>query len=102
MLSFTRSVNAFLDAAEAGRPGIWNIGAGVEASVLDLARIISGGRPFPPAAVRVDAAGRTGAQRPRNRPGSVLPGLEPSTSLADGIAKVYRWVEAGPPDRASC
>jgi nucleoside-diphosphate-sugar epimerase len=33
-------VRAFLAAANADRPGIWNIGTGTETSVLDLVRII--------------------------------------------------------------
>ena len=36
-------VRAFLAAADTGRPGSWNIGTGVETSVLDLVRIIAAG-----------------------------------------------------------
>jgi len=42
------TVSAFLAAADAGRPGTWNIGTGVEVSVLDIVAII--GPPVRPAA----------------------------------------------------
>ena len=42
-------VRAFLAAADTGQPGNWNIGTGVETSVLDLVQIIAGG-VRPPAA----------------------------------------------------
>src|ERR1700685_2936923 len=43
-------VAAFLAAADQGRPGIWNIGTGIEVTVLDLARLIgeaAGAAPGP-------------------------------------------------------
>lgn len=96
-------VNAFLAAADAGRPGIWNIGTGLEVSVLDLVRIISKVAGFPIS--------------PKFRPprtGELLRstlavgraerdlGWRARTGLADGIGKVYRWIEAGANDRAGC
>ena len=43
-------VDAFLAAVDCGISGTWNIGTGIEVSVLDLAAIISeiSGRPFDP------------------------------------------------------
>jgi UDP-glucose 4-epimerase len=97
------TVSAFLAAADAGRPGTWNIGTGTESSVLDIVGIIR------------DVAGR--AVQPRFSParqGELLRsalavgratqdlGWRAQTPLADGIAVVYRWIEAGAHDRAGC
>src|SRR5258706_9939992 len=41
------AVSAFLAAADAGRPGTWNIGTGVEVSVLDIVGIIGEGAGHP-------------------------------------------------------
>ena len=93
-------VTAFLAAADTGRPGTWNIGTGTETSVLDLAMTIG------------QAAGRAvepefASQRPGELPRSALAvelarrdlGWSPNTALADGVRNVYRWIEAGTPDR---
>ena len=92
---------AFLAAAEAGRPGSWNIGTGIETTVLDLAALIG------------EAAGRAvepefAPPRPGELPRSALAvelagrdlGWSAATSLADGVRAVYRWIESGTPDRA--
>jgi UDP-glucose 4-epimerase len=94
-------VRAFLAAADADRPGIWNVGTGTETSVLDLVRIIGGiaGRPLRP---------RLCPPRPGELARSVLDvsradrelGWRASASLAQGIDAVYRWIEAGASDRA--
>src|SRR5260370_7724619 len=48
------AVGAFLAAADQGRPGIWNVGTGVEVPVLALAALIRDAAPprldppFPP------------------------------------------------------
>jgi UDP-glucose 4-epimerase len=94
-------VRAFLAAADADRPGIWNIGTGTETSVLDLVRIIGeiAGRPLQP---------RLCPPRPGELARSVLDvsratrelGWRASVSLAQGIEAVYRWIEAGASDRA--
>lgn len=94
-------VAAFLAAADVNRPGTWNVGTGVETSVLDLVRIIADvtARPMQPK-FRPARAGEL--------PRSVLAvsqaaedlGWRAETRLADGISKVYRWIEAGEPDRA--
>jgi UDP-glucose 4-epimerase len=96
------AVAAFLAVADQGRPGTWNFGTGVETSVRDLARLIG------------NAAGRaTEPQFAPARPGelqrSVLAaeraqrdlGWKPAVALTDGIQRVYRWIEAGAPDRAA-
>ena len=94
-------VTAFLAAADAGRPGTWNIGTGIETTVLDLAATIG------------EAAGRAvepefAAERPGELPRSALAvglarqdlGWSAATPLADGVRAVYRWIESGTPYRA--
>jgi UDP-glucose 4-epimerase len=94
-------VTAFLAAADAGRPGTWNIGTGIETTVLGLAATIG------------EAAGRAlepefAPARPGELPRSALAvdlarrdlGWSAATSLADGVLAVYRWIETGTPDRA--
>jgi UDP-glucose 4-epimerase len=95
------AVAAFLAAADRDRPGIWNIGTGVEISVLELAGVIGeiSGRDVRPrfapsrpgelqrSAIAVDAARRD-------------LGWSAATALADGVRAVYRWIESGAQDRA--
>jgi UDP-glucose 4-epimerase len=94
-------VTAFLAAADTGRPGTWNIGTGIETTVLDLAAAIG------------EAAGRAvepefAAERPGELPRSALAvglarqdlGWSAATPLADGVRAVYRWIETGTPQRA--
>ncbi len=95
------TVNAFLAAADAGRPGTWNVGTGAEVSILDLVQVTAGaaGRPVQP---------QFGPPRAGELPRSVLAvsraaqdlGWRAETGLADGISKVYRWIGAGAHDRA--
>jgi UDP-glucose 4-epimerase len=94
-------VAAFLAAADTGRPGSWNVGTGIETTVLDLAATIgeAAGRPVEP---------EFAPPRPGELPRSALAvelagrdlGWSPATSLADGVQAVYRWIESGTPDRA--
>jgi UDP-glucose 4-epimerase len=96
------AVAAFLAAADQGRPGIWNFGTGVESRVLDLARLIgeAAGRPVDP---------KFAPARPGELQRSALAveraerdlGWKPAVTLAGGVRRVYRWIEAGAPDRAA-
>ena len=96
-------VRAFLAAADTGRPGTWNVGTGIEVSVLDLVAIIAGiaGHPVTPEFAPA-------------RPGELLRSAvaveraaqdlswQPTMPLASGVRNVYRWIEAGAPVRAAC
>jgi UDP-glucose 4-epimerase len=96
------AVGAFLAAADQGRPGIWNFGTGLETSVLDLARLISdaAGREIDPefASARTGELQRSALAAERAERDL---GWTPAVPLADGVRRVYRWIEAGTPDRAT-
>jgi UDP-glucose 4-epimerase len=96
------AVAAFLAAADQHRPGTWNIGTGIEISVLDLARVVG------------EVTGQTvepkfAAARPGELQRSALAverawrdlGWKAKTGLADGVGAVCQWIEAGTPDRAA-
>ena len=85
------------------RPGTWNIGAGVEISVLDLVTIISGvaGRDLRPEFAPARAGELQRSAVAADRAASEL-GWHPATPLADGIRRVYEWIEQGAHDRAPC
>jgi UDP-glucose 4-epimerase len=97
------TVRAFLAAADTGRPGTWNVGAGVEVSILDLVAIIDqvAGHPIRP---------RFGPARPGELLRSAVSvdraagelGWRPATPLGEGVRRVCGWIAAGAPDRASC
>ena len=97
------AVSAFLAAADAGRPGTWNIGTGVEVSVLDIVEIIGqvAGRPITirPGEPRAGELLRSSLSVDR-----VARDLDwrARAPLAEGVGRVYRWIEAGAPDRARC
>lgn len=95
------AVASFLAAADCGRPGIWNIGTGVEVSVLDLAKIISqvAGLPLDPVFAAARAGDLLRSALAVKRAERDL-GWSASTPLADGVERVYRWIEAGAPERA--
>jgi UDP-glucose 4-epimerase len=95
------AIAALLAAADQGRPGIWNVGSGAEVSVLELARVIGtvSGREIDP----VFAPARPGellrsALAPERARRDL--GWAASTPLAAGVARVYRWLDAGAPERA--
>ena len=93
-------VEAFLAAADCGMPGMWNIGTGVEVSVLDLAAVIGeiSGRPFDPefAPSRVGELERSAVSAELARRDL---GWCPVTPLAEGVRAVCRWIENGAHDR---
>ena len=97
------AVQAFLTAGDSGRPGTWNIGAGAEVSVLDLVDIIAkvAGRQVHPGFVAARAGELQRSAVAADRAASEL-GWRPATPLAEGVRRVYRWIEAGAPDRAAC
>jgi UDP-glucose 4-epimerase len=96
------TVAAFLAAADQRRPGTWNIGTGIEVSVLDLARVI--GEVTGRAVAHTLAPARPGElQRSAlavERAWADL-GWRAGTALPDGVGSVCRWIEAGTPDRAA-
>ena len=96
-------VHAFLTAGDSGRPGTWNIGAGTEISVLDLVDIIAAvaGRDMHPGFVAARAGELQRSAVAADRAASEL-GWRPATPLAEGVRRVYRWIEAGAADRAAC
>ncbi len=97
------TVNAFLAAADRGRPGTWNIGTAVEVSVLDLVAIIAGlaGHPVTPRLAPSRPGELLRSAVAVDRPAGEL-GWRAQTPLADGVRRVYHWIEAGAPDRAAC
>jgi UDP-glucose 4-epimerase len=95
------AVAAFLAAADRPRPGIWNIGTGVEVSVLDLAKVISevAGLPLDPVFSPARPGELLRSALASERAERDL-GWAACTSLAVGVDRVYRWIEAGAPERA--
>jgi UDP-glucose 4-epimerase len=97
------AVRAFLAAGDSGRPGTWNIGTGVEVSVLDLVAIIGvvAGRDIRPAFAGPRPGELQRSAVATERAASEL-GWRAAMPLAEGVRRVYRWIESGAPDRASC
>jgi UDP-glucose 4-epimerase len=95
------AVEAFIAAADSPRPGTWNIGSGTEVSVLELIQVISdvAGHPidpvFAPARPGELLRGALASERAQRDLGWAV-----TTPLADGVARVYHWIEAGTPERA--
>jgi UDP-glucose 4-epimerase len=92
---------AFRTASRTDRAGVWNIGTGRETSVLELIEVVgqAAGRRLDPefAAARPGEVLRSALAVDRAREDL---GWTARTSLADGVREVYRWIEAGSPDRA--
>jgi UDP-glucose 4-epimerase len=95
------AVAAFLAAADRAKPGTWNIGTGTEVDVLDLIAVIRevSGRPVEPefAPHRPGELERSALAAEQAR---IDLGWSPATTLTEGVAAVYRWLEVGAPDRA--
>jgi UDP-glucose 4-epimerase len=93
-------VDAFLAAADSGQPGTWNIGTGSETSVLDLIRLVgqAAGQTLQPqfAAPRAGELQRSALDITR---ASHDLGWQATTPVHEGVAAVYRWVQAGEPDQ---
>jgi UDP-glucose 4-epimerase len=95
-------VSAFLAAADRRRPGTWNIGTGVEVSVLDLARVIGEVTGLP-----VDYTLAPSRQGELQRSALAVErakadlGWTATTALAHGVRSVCDWIEAGTQDRAA-
>jgi UDP-glucose 4-epimerase len=96
------AVAAFIAAADQRRPGTWNIGTGVEVSILELAKVIADvtGKPMEPtlAEPRPGELQRSALAVERARRDL---GWQAKTTLADGVRAVYRWIESGTADRAA-
>jgi UDP-glucose 4-epimerase len=97
------AVRAFLTAGDSGRPGTWNIGTGVEVSVLDLVAIIGvvAGRGVRPAFAMARPGELQRSAVATERAASEL-GWRAAMPLAEGVRRVYQWIEAGAPDRVPC
>jgi len=95
-------VSAFLAAADAGRPGCWNVGTGIETSVLDLVEGLA-------AATGTTIVPRFAPARAGELQASALDasairrdlGFEPQMALREGLGRVHAWVRAGEPARGS-
>ena len=96
------TVAAFLAAADQRRPGTWNVGTGIEISVLDLARVI--GEVTGREVTHTLAPARPGELQRSSlaveRAWADL-GWRAGTALDDGVRSVCQWIEAGTPDRAA-
>ena len=93
-------VQAFLRAAAQPQAGLWNVGSGVETTVLELAEVASG---VTGAAGEIAHAPARMGELPRSaldagRAQRDL-GWQPERSLVEGVRSVCEWVAAGEPPR---
>ncbi|HZB51861.1 MAG TPA: GDP-mannose 4,6-dehydratase, partial [Mycobacteriales bacterium] len=95
-------VRALLAAADRPFGGAWNVGTGVETSVLDLLDVLAAvsGRPVRPD-FRPARAGELQRSALDCRRAADDLGWTPATSLAAGVAAVYRWIRDGEAPRAA-
>ncbi|WP_155374581.1 NAD-dependent epimerase/dehydratase family protein [Catellatospora vulcania] len=96
-------VEALVKAGRVEMPGVWNIGTGIESSLLDLLSAFSvlAGRAVKPvfrparrgearrSCLAIEAARRDLAYRP-------------VADVSEGVRKTYRWVIGGASDRYPC
>ncbi|MDF5753495.1 NAD-dependent epimerase/dehydratase family protein [Spongiactinospora sp. TRM90649] len=94
-------VEAFLAAIEHGGPGVWNIGTGTPATVLDVLEVIGriAGRTPEPLFARPRAGELLHSALEVSRATAELK-WRTRTSLDEGIAQVYAWAAADSPVRA--
>jgi len=93
-------VRGFLAAADADRSGVWNIGTGVETSVLGLLDALADHAGTPPTPVFAPA--RAGElQRSCLAVGAARRdlGFAAQVGIRDGAGRVYDWVARGEPVR---
>jgi UDP-glucose 4-epimerase len=95
-------VQAFLAAAAAGRGGTWNVGTGIETSVLDLVEGLAKatGKRIEPQF----APARAGELQASALDASALArdlGVSAQVAVGDGLPRVYAWVAAGEPARGA-
>lgn len=90
-------VKAFLLAASSAQAGTWNIGTGMETSVLRLAELVgeAAGRPFEPTFAPARPGELVRSALDANAVAQGL-GWKPETSLEEGIRATYAWAAAGP------
>lgn len=88
-------VKAFLLAASAEQAGTWNIGTGIETTVLRLAEVVgeAAGRPFEPAFAAARPGELVRSALDASAAAQVL-GWKPETSLEEGIRATYAWAAA--------
>jgi UDP-glucose 4-epimerase len=93
-------VRSFLNAADYESPGTWNIGTGIETTVLDLVATIAdiAGRRVVPrhAAPRLGELHRSAVVAER---AALDLGWRPTVTLREGMQAVYWWMQAETPDR---
>jgi UDP-glucose 4-epimerase len=96
------AVKAFLAAADRGRPGTWNIGTGVEVSVLELAKIIgaAAGQVIEPVFAPLRPGELQRSALAVQRAGIDLD-WHAQKGLTEGVRSVYQWIENGAPDRVA-
>ncbi len=95
-------VRAFMAAAAAEQPGFWNIGTGVQATVLDLIEGFarSTGKTVEPTFAPARPGELQRSALDVGKAGRDL-GFRAETTIEDGLQRVYRWVEQGSPERGA-